>query len=85
VLRSAITGVGGYLPAERVTNAEIGKLVDTTDEWIVERTGIRVRHRAAPDQGTSDLAWRRRARRWPPPAGRPPTSILSWSPPPRPT
>lgn len=56
VLRSAITGVGGYLPAERVTNADLSKIVDTSDEWIVERTGIHVRHRAAEGEATSDLA-----------------------------
>ncbi|MDB5453781.1 MAG: fabH [Caulobacteraceae bacterium] len=56
VTRSAITGVGGYLPEEVVTNADLAKVVDTTDEWIVERTGIRKRHRAAQGQGSSDLA-----------------------------
>jgi 3-oxoacyl-[acyl-carrier-protein] synthase-3 len=56
VIRSAITGVGGYLPDEAVTNDDLAKFVDTTDQWIVERTGIHKRHRAAPDQGTSDLA-----------------------------
>jgi 3-oxoacyl-[acyl-carrier-protein] synthase III len=56
VLRSIVTGVGGYLPAEVVTNNDLAKVVDTTDEWIVERTGIRQRHRAAPDQAVSDLA-----------------------------
>jgi 3-oxoacyl-[acyl-carrier-protein] synthase-3 len=56
MLRSVITGVGGYLPADRVTNADLSKFVDTTDEWIVERTGIRVRHRAAEGEATSDLA-----------------------------
>ncbi|CAN5250984.1 ketoacyl-ACP synthase III [soil metagenome] len=55
-MRSAITGVGGYLPDEVVTNADLAKFVDTDDAWIVERTGIRKRHRAAPDQGASDLA-----------------------------
>lgn len=44
-LRSVVTGVGGYLPEEIVTNADLAKTVDTTDEWIVERTGIRQRHR----------------------------------------
>jgi 3-oxoacyl-[acyl-carrier-protein] synthase-3 len=39
-----------------MTNEDLSKIVDTTDEWIVERTGIRQRHRAAPDQPTSDLA-----------------------------
>jgi 3-oxoacyl-[acyl-carrier-protein] synthase-3 len=56
VLRSVVTGVGAYLPEEVVPNAELTKLVDTTDAWIVERTGIRERHRAAPDQAVSDLA-----------------------------
>lgn len=56
VLRSAVTGVGSYLPEEVVTNADLAAVVDTSDEWIIERTGIRQRHRAAPDQPTSDLA-----------------------------
>lgn len=56
VLRSVVTGVGGYLPDEVVTNADLAKIVDTSDEWIVERTGIRTRRRAAPDQAVSDLA-----------------------------
>ena len=55
-LRSVVTGVGGYLPEDIVTNADLAKTVDTTDEWIVERTGIRQRHRAAEGQFTSDLA-----------------------------
>jgi 3-oxoacyl-[acyl-carrier-protein] synthase-3 len=56
VLRSAITGVGGYLPDNIVSNADLCKIVDTTDEWIVERTGIRNRHKAAEGQASSDLA-----------------------------
>ena len=56
VLRSAVTGVGGYLPDDVVTNDQIAHMVDTSDAWIIERTGIRSRRRAAPDQGTSDLA-----------------------------
>lgn len=56
VIRSAVTGVGGYLPDEVVTNDDLAKVVDTSDEWIQERTGIRQRHRAAPDQAVSDLA-----------------------------
>ena len=56
LLRSLITGVGGYLPPNIMTNAEIATLVDTNDEWIVERTGIRSRRRAPADISTSDLA-----------------------------
>ena len=56
VLRSAVTGVGGYLPDEVVTNDDLAKVVDTSDEWLRERTGIRMRRRAAPDQAVSDLA-----------------------------
>jgi 3-oxoacyl-[acyl-carrier-protein] synthase-3 len=51
-----MTGVGGYLPETVVTNDDLARTVDTTDAWIRERTGIRARHRAAPDQATSDLA-----------------------------
>ena len=56
MLRSIVTGVGGYLPDEVVTNDDLAKVVDTTDAWIIERTGIRQRYRAAPDQAVSDLA-----------------------------
>lgn len=56
VLRSVVTGVGGYLPDEIVTNTDLAEIVETSDEWIVERTGIRQRHRAAKDQPVSDLA-----------------------------
>ena len=56
LLRSVVTGVGAYLPDAIVTNEDISKIVDTTDEWIVERTGIHQRHRAHDDQNTSDLA-----------------------------
>ena len=56
VIRSAVTGVGSYLPEQVVTNADLAKFVDTSDEWIVERTGIRQRHKARDDQPTSDLA-----------------------------
>ncbi|MCZ8087013.1 MAG: beta-ketoacyl-ACP synthase III [Brevundimonas sp.] len=55
-LRSAVTGVGGYLPEQVVTNDELAALVDTSDAWIQERTGIRQRHKARDDQPTSDLA-----------------------------
>jgi len=56
VLRSVVTGVGGYLPEDVVTNEDLSRVVDTSDEWIRERTGIRRRHRAADDQAVSDLA-----------------------------
>lgn len=55
--RSVIAGVGGYLPERVLTNAELAQQVDTSDEWIVERSGIRQRHIAAPGELTSDLAF----------------------------
>lgn len=54
--RAGITGVGGYLPEEVVTNAMLAARLDTTDEWIRARTGIIERRRATPSQATSDLA-----------------------------
>lgn len=56
MLRSRILGCGAYLPEKVLTNDDLAKTVDTTDEWIVGRTGITQRHIAAPDQLTSDLA-----------------------------
>jgi 3-oxoacyl-[acyl-carrier-protein] synthase-3 len=56
VLRSVIRGVGAYLPKKQVTNEDLSRLVDTTDNWIVERTGIRARHVAADGETTADLA-----------------------------
>ncbi len=56
VMRSVILGSGSYLPSRRVTNDELSRTVDTTDEWIVQRTGIRARHIAADKEVTSDLA-----------------------------
>jgi 3-oxoacyl-[acyl-carrier-protein] synthase-3 len=53
---SRILGTGSYLPANTVTNAMLAQRVDTSDEWIVTRTGIRARHIAADDELTSDLA-----------------------------
>lgn len=55
VIRSVVRGVGGYLPKKILTNADLSLMVDTTDEWIVERTGIRQRHIAADGEFTSDL------------------------------
>lgn len=51
-----ITGTGGYLPEKTLTNADLEKMVDTTDEWIRSRTGIEERHIAADGEFTSDLA-----------------------------
>jgi 3-oxoacyl-[acyl-carrier-protein] synthase-3 len=53
--RSVVRGVGSYLPARVLTNADLSQLVDTSDEWIVQRTGIRERHIAAKGETTSDL------------------------------
>jgi 3-oxoacyl-[acyl-carrier-protein] synthase-3 len=57
-LRSVVTGVGDYLPARVVSNDDLSKLVETSDAWIVERTGIRQRREAAEGETTSDLATR---------------------------
>ncbi len=51
-----IAGTGSYLPEKRLTNADLEKLVETNDEWIVQRTGMHERRVAADDQATSDLA-----------------------------
>jgi len=53
---SRITGTGSYLPEKVLTNRDLEKIMDTTDEWIRERTGIHERHIAAGDQTTCDLA-----------------------------
>ena len=52
---SVVRGVGGYLPEKVLTNEDLAKMVDTTDEWITARTGIRKRHIAADGETTSDL------------------------------
>ena len=51
-----IAGIGRYAPAGVLTNQDLERLVETSDEWIVQRTGMRRRHIAAPDQATSDIA-----------------------------
>ena len=56
MIYSRIIGTGGYLPDQVITNADLERMVDTTDQWILERTGIRERRRAAPEQTTCDLA-----------------------------
>jgi 3-oxoacyl-[acyl-carrier-protein] synthase-3 len=57
-LRSVVLGCGCYLPSKVLTNEELAKKVDTSDEWIVQRTGIHERRIAASDEVTSDLAFR---------------------------
>src|SRR6059058_6084981 len=56
MLRSVVLGCGSYLPTRVLTNAELSRMVDTSDEWIVQRTGIRERHVAAEGETTSDMA-----------------------------
>ena len=58
MIRSVITGTGSALPAKCVTNADLAARVDTSDEWIVERTGIRQRYIADENEFTSTLATR---------------------------
>ena len=55
-LRSVVRGVGGYLPKRRVTNAELAEKLDTSDEWIVQRTGITQRYIVSDGETTSTLA-----------------------------
>lgn len=52
-----IIGTGKYVPERILTNSDLEKIVETNDEWIVSRTGIRERHIAAPEEATSDLAY----------------------------
>ncbi|MCM8854712.1 MAG: ketoacyl-ACP synthase III [Candidatus Thiodiazotropha sp.] len=56
MIYSRITGTGGYLPEKILTNKDLEKIVDTTDQWIFERTGIRKRHIAEEGEYTCDLA-----------------------------
>ena len=55
VIYSRIIGTGGYLPAKVLTNQDLEKMVETTDQWIVERTGIRERHIAGEDETTASM------------------------------
>ncbi|EKS38291.1 MAG: ketoacyl-ACP synthase III [Bradyrhizobiaceae bacterium] len=55
VMRSVVLGYGSYLPERILTNAELAKMVDTSDEWIIQRTGIKQRHIAAEGEFTSHL------------------------------
>jgi len=54
--RAVIAGYGSYAPAKRLTNEDLAKMVDTSDEWITSRTGIKVRHIASDDESTALLA-----------------------------
>jgi len=56
MLRSVVLGCGSYLPSRVLTNAELSRMVDTSDEWITQRTGIRERRIAAEGETTSDMA-----------------------------
>ena len=58
VIRAHILGTGSYVPDRVMTNSDLTKLVETSDEWIVDRTGIRERHIAADNEVTSDLAFK---------------------------
>lgn len=56
MIRAHIIGTGAYAPDEVITNEDLAKRIETSDEWITTRTGIKERRRAAPDQNTSDMA-----------------------------
>ena len=56
ITRSILAGCGAYLPDRVIDNHELAKIVDTSDEWIKQRTGIERRHVAADGEYTSDLA-----------------------------
>ena len=55
-LHAAITAIGGYVPDRRLTNADLEKMVDTNDQWIIERTGIKERRILEKEKATSDMA-----------------------------
>ena len=57
-MKIGILGIGSYLPERILTNKEMESIVDTTDEWITSRTGIRERRIAADDEATSDLSYK---------------------------
>jgi 3-oxoacyl-[acyl-carrier-protein] synthase-3 len=69
---AAVIGIGSYLPERRLTNADLERMVETSDEWIYSRTGIRERRIVAEGEATSDLAARAgdRARDCRPPRSR---------------
>jgi 3-oxoacyl-[acyl-carrier-protein] synthase-3 len=59
-----IIGTGSYLPKQVRTNADLEKMVDTSDEWIVTRTGIRERRIAAPDETVATMGLKPQSVRW---------------------
>src|SRR3989344_349461 len=58
MFRTHVAGVGSYLPEKILTNYDLEKMVDTSNDWIIQRTGIEKRHVVAEDEGTSDLCVR---------------------------
>ena len=56
-IKTVISGTGHFIPPKTVTNFDLEKLFDTSDEWIQQRTGIKERHYAEPGTGSSDLAY----------------------------
>ena len=76
-LPARITGVGAYLPERILTNADLERMVDTDDAWIVERTGIHERHIAADEETTSTMGGEPLDAPSPPPASRRATSTSS--------
>ena len=75
VVRSVIRSVGAHLPKRIMTNDDLAKIIDTSDEWIRERTGIRQRHIADEHELTSDLGIAASSRRSFAPASTPSISI----------
>ena len=80
-LNAVITGVGGYVPDYILDNEEMSRIVDTSDEWIMERIGVKTRHILKPEQGSGTSYMMTRARR--------PLTPIQWrwcsAPPPLPT
>ena len=76
-----ITGIGGYRPERVVPNSEIVAAIDSSDEWIRERSGIASRHKAAPDESVVDMAEHPPAMPSPTPGSTPRRSVRwSWPP-----
>ena len=80
-----ISALGCYVPPGILSNHDLEKMVETSDEWILQRVGISERHIAAADVATSDMAVKPLARRWPSVASKAANSMRSWYAPSRPT